>query len=29
MNVRGVLVPDGLGSWQLKPRDTGDVGFNN
>jgi hypothetical protein len=28
MNVRGVLVPDGSGSWQLKPRDTGDVGFN-
>jgi hypothetical protein len=29
MNIRGVLVPDGAGSWQLKPRDTGDVGFNN
>jgi len=28
MNVRGVLVPDGAGAWRLKPRDTGDVGFN-
>lgn len=28
MNVRGVLVPDGLGKWQLKPRDLGDVTFN-
>jgi hypothetical protein len=28
MNVRGVLVPDGSGAWQLKPRDTADVGFN-
>jgi hypothetical protein len=25
MNVRGVLVPDGLGAWVLKPRDGGDV----
>lgn len=25
MNVRGVLVPDGLGGWVLKPRDTGDA----
>lgn len=29
MNARGVLVPDGLGRWRLKPRDTGDVIFNN
>ena len=28
MNVRGVLVPDGQGKWQLKPRDLGDVIFN-
>jgi hypothetical protein len=25
MNVRGVLVPDGLGGWVLKPRDPNDV----
>ncbi|MGH7559795.1 MAG: hypothetical protein ACRENB_02115 [Gemmatimonadales bacterium] len=25
MNVRGVLVPTGLGTWQLKPRDVFDV----
>lgn len=25
MNVRGVLVPDGTGSWVLKPRDVGDA----
>ena len=29
MNVTGVLVPDGLGGWTLKPRTTGDVVFNN
>ncbi|MEO8448388.1 MAG: hypothetical protein ABI647_01285 [Gemmatimonadota bacterium] len=28
INVRGVLVPNGLGSWSLKPRDVGDVTFN-
>lgn len=25
LNVKGVLVPDGLGGWSLKPRDGGDV----
>ena len=29
MNVKGVLVPDGQGGWNLKPRDIGDVSFNN
>ena len=29
MNVKGVLVPDGLGAWHLKPRDLSDVVFNN
>jgi len=29
MNVRGVLVPDGLGGWRLKPRGGGDVTFLN
>jgi hypothetical protein len=29
LNVRGVLVPNGAGAWRLKPRDTGDVTFNN
>lgn len=29
MNIRGVLVPDGQGSWILKPRATGDVTFLN
>jgi len=29
MNVKGVLVPDGLGGWTLKPRDGSDVVFNN
>ncbi len=28
MNVRGVLVPDGLGGWTLKPRDGGDIVIN-
>ena len=28
MNVRGVLVPDGLGAWTLKPRDPGDIVLN-
>ena len=28
MNLRGVLVPDGQGKWQVKPRDLGDVTFN-
>lgn len=29
MNIRGVLVPSGQGSWTLKPRVTGDVTFLN
>lgn len=29
MNVRGVLVPDGQGSWWLKPRSSGDIVFLN
>lgn len=29
MNIRGVLVPDGLGRWVLKPRGGGDVTFLN
>ena len=29
INVTGVLVPDGVGGWNLKPRSTGDVSFNN
>jgi hypothetical protein len=29
MNIRGVLVPSGLGSWVLKPRVPGDVTFLN
>ena len=29
LNVKGVLVPDGAGSWTLKPREVGDVVFNN
>lgn len=29
MNIRGVLVPSGLGSWILKPRAVGDVTFLN
>jgi len=29
MSVRGVLVPDGLGGWRLKPRGGGDVTFLN
>ena len=29
INVKGVLVPDGLGGWTLKPRDFSDVVFNN
>ena len=29
INVKGVLVPDGVGSWTLKPREVGDVVFNN
>lgn len=29
MNIRGVLVPDGQGSWILKPRVVGDVTFLN
>jgi len=29
INVKGVLVPDGLGGWNLKPRDFSDVVFNN
>lgn len=29
LTVTGVLVPDGLGGWHLKPRTTGDVNFNN
>lgn len=29
MNIRGVLVPSGQGSWILKPRVTGDVTFLN
>ena len=29
VNARGVLVPDGLGAWSLKPRASWDVGFNN
>ena len=29
LNVTGVLVPDGAGGWNLKPRSTGDVSFNN
>lgn len=29
LSVRGVLVPDGLGGWVLKPRGTGDVTFLN
>ena len=29
INVTGVLVPDGAGGWNLKPRDPNDVGFNN
>jgi hypothetical protein len=28
MNVRGVLVPDGVGGWNLKPRGGGDIVFN-
>jgi hypothetical protein len=28
MNVKGVLVPDGLGGWNLKPRGGGDITFN-
>lgn len=28
MNVRGVLVPDGLGAWSLKPRVPGDITLN-
>lgn len=28
MNVRGVLVPDGLGGWTLKPREGGDITIN-
>jgi hypothetical protein len=28
MNVRGVLVPDGLGAWVLKPRIPGDITLN-
>ena len=29
MNVTGVLVPDGLGNWMLRPRVAADVFFNN
>ncbi len=29
INVRGVLVPTGAGSWTLKPRDAGDLVVNN
>lgn len=29
ITVKGVLVPDGLGGWSLKPRELGDVVFNN
>lgn len=29
ITVRGVLVPDGVGGWNLKPRDPSDVLFNN
>jgi hypothetical protein len=29
INVKGVLVPDGSGSWTLKPRDPSDVNLNN
>lgn len=29
LNVKGVLVPDGAGGWNLKPRDPSDVVFNN
>jgi len=29
LNVTGVLVPDGAGGWNLKPRSPGDVNFNN
>lgn len=28
MNARGVLVPDGLGGWTLKPREPGDITLN-
>jgi hypothetical protein len=29
ITVKGVLVPDGQGSWNLKPRDPNDIFFNN
>lgn len=29
LDVRGVLVPDGLGAWSIKPRASWDIGFNN
>lgn len=29
MNVTGVLVPNGIGGWNLKPRQVSDVVFNN
>lgn len=29
LDVVGVLVPDGLGSWRLKPRNPADIVFNN